>query len=418
VLDAFAGIREAWPGAHLILEPLYRGRSGAVLEQVRRRGLSGCARTQRSLTAPPHRWDVLVEEIPGELPALMPLAVATMAGGTHAHGESGALAAAAIASGKPVVVTRRANFLDFPRSLLAQEGTVIEAAPRELGNLLKELIADGERHPLARRSAGPHDGAAARTFDAIRWKLPESPAIPRVHQAWRVPSLRDTVGCSRAWKIAARPFMTRRIGSWAALRERLGEPRSVLCLGNGPSSEDPRLRHATHDCLMRVNWRWAQRGFLAQPDIVFVGDAATVHKVPPCIFGVWDTSNEYAVLLRHLVTHGLRRMEYFTMERLSPIAAPRAWAARPTNGALMVLAGAALQPERLIIGGMDLFLHRDGRYPGDVRSRNQYCHAHSRETDLAIIRQALEDYRGEVVILSDILRESLARHPELSHHGA
>ncbi len=105
------------------------------------------------------------------------------------------------------------------------------------------------------------------------------------------------------------------------------------------------------------------------------------------------------------------------MERLSPDAAPNAWPARPSNGALMVLAGAALQPERLIIGGMDLFLHPDGRYPGDLRARNDYAPVHNRDTDLAIIQLALDRYRGEVLILSDILHESLARQRELCHHG-
>src|SRR5580698_10181903 len=116
------------------------------------------------------------------------------------------------------------------------------------------------------------------------------------------------------------------------------------------------------------------------------------------------------MLLRHLVTHGLHWMEYITMERLSPIIRDMGWQARPSNGALMIVAGAALHAERLIIAGMDLFLNKDGRYAGDFHSQNQYSHVHSRETDLGIIDLALKSYRGEVVILSDILRDSLAQY--------
>jgi hypothetical protein len=167
-----------------------------------------------------------------------------------------------------------------------------------------------------------------------------------------------------------------------------------------------------HDCLIRVNWRWRERGFLVRPDIVFVGDAATIHKAPPCIFGLWNVKLEHAMLLRHLVTHGPIAMEYFTAERLSPLATEQRWPVRPSNGALAIVTAAALAPERLIIGGMDLFRHPDGRYPGEGRSRNEYATAHQLETELAIIDLALRDFRGEVVILSGILRDHLERHRE------
>jgi hypothetical protein len=160
---------------------------------------------------------------------------------------------------------------------------------------------------------------------------------------------------------------------------------------------------------MRVNWRWLDRGMLTQPQVVFVGDAATIHRVPPCIFGLWNKPIESAMLLRHLVTQGPRRMEYITIERLSPLIGDRTWPARPSNGALMIVAAAGIAPERLIISGMDLFQHAAGRYPGDTVSTNAYTRVHHRDTDLALIDAALRDYTGELVILSDILREALAR---------
>ncbi len=262
---------------------------------------------------------------------------------------------------------------------------------------------------------GDYAGAAAALgalSAALRALPPPVPAGALVGPAWQVPTLRDRVGQSWPWKAVAPLLMLRRIDGWERLRERLSRPRCVLCLGNGPSSEDPRLAAVGYDCLIRVNWRWRERGFLVRPDIVFVGDAATIHKAPPCIFGLWSVKLEHAMLLRHLVTHGPIAMEYFTVERLSPLAAEQRWPVRPSNGALAIVTAAALAPERLIIGGMDLFRHPDGRYPGEGRSRNEYSTAHKLETELALIDLALRDFCGEVVILSRILRDHLERYRE------
>ena len=257
---------------------------------------------------------------------------------------------------------------------------------------------------------GP-DEAPECVLKTLRPLLPPVARVP-VAEAWLKGTLRDRIGQSRLWRSASRWWATRRIDDWETLRERLGRPRAVLCLGNGPSSEDTRLAELAHDCLMRVNWRWRGRGLLARPQMVFVGDATTVQKVPPCVYGFWNRPIESAMLLRHLVTQGPRRMEYITLERLSPLIGGRMWPARPSNGALMIVTAAGLAPERLIIGGMDLFQHPEGRYPGDRLSRNEYARAHSRDVELALIHLALRDYQGEVVILSDILRESLARYRE------
>jgi hypothetical protein len=254
--------------------------------------------------------------------------------------------------------------------------------------------------------------AAIAALSASLRDLPAAPAGAPVGPAWQLPTLRDRAGQSRAWQAAAPLFMRRRIDGWERLRERLSRPRSVLCLGNGPTSEDPRLAQVAHDCLIRVNWRWRERGFLDRPDIVFVGDAATIRKAPPCIFGLWSTTLEHAMLLRHLVTRGPGAMEYFTVGRHSPLAAEQRWPARPSNGALAIVTAAALAPERLIIAGIDLFRHPAGRYPGAARSRNDYATAHRLDVELALIDLALRDFRGEVVIVGDILREHLERHRE------
>lgn len=290
-----------------------------------------------------------------------------------------------------------------PLALLALGLDDASVAP-QLADTVRAAGAGVRRVVLAGHSA---DDGARRALAALHDLLPDSPALPPVAQAWRVASFRDRVGRSRLWAKASTLLSRRRIDDWDALRARLGSPRSVLVLGNGPSSEDPRLAAVEHDCLIRVNWRWRARGLLTDPDLVFVGDAATMTRIPAAIFGFWNVALERGMLLRRLATRGPAPIEFVTMERLSPIIRDREWPARPTNGALAVLTAAALQPQRLTVAGIDLFRHPDGRYPGDVLARNDYSHVHAMGTDLAIMRLALRDYRGELVVLSEILRREL-----------
>jgi hypothetical protein len=218
----------------------------------------------------------------------------------------------------------------------------------------------------------------------------------------------DPLARTRAWAWITPYLASRRIDDWDALRRRLGEPRSILCLGNGPSSEDPGLLQLGHDCLMRVNWRWRVRRFLDRPDVVFVGDTRTVVKSRACLFGFLDETLERIALLRRLLTRGPRRMEYFTMRRISPLIRDGKWPARPSNGALMVAAAAALHPARLVIAGIDLYRHPSGAYPDEPLVANEYAHAHRREVEVAIIARALSGFTGKVIIIGKPLQQALA----------
>ena len=262
----------------------------------------------------------------------------------------------------------------------------------------------------------PAGAADTPTVEELRALLPPpithaSTALPAFAPPWQAPTLRDRAGQSRLWRSVSPWLARRRHDDWASLRARLGEPQTVMCLGNGPSSEDPRLASIAHDCLIRVNWRWLERGFLARPDIVFVGDAATLHRAPPCIFGLWSIPLEHAMLLRHLVLRGPRAMEFVTLERLSPLAAVSRWPARPSNGALAILTAVGLAPRRIVIGGMDLFAHPAGRYPGAPDARNDYSTVHSRDVELDLIAHALASFDGEGEIVGDILRDALSHRP-------
>jgi 3-deoxy-D-manno-octulosonic-acid transferase len=406
VLDAFAGARHGHPGLRLFLEPRSADRRQRLRKEIETRGWTPIARLA-SEPMPEGPWDVLITDSPSDPQILLSLATTVVAGGTFKSEARGAYVAAAISAGAWALVGPHRDFQDVPWRLSAASPLACPVEFADLGGALRSAVR--ELHPAVPGVTG----VSARTHEAISAILPESPELPRVAQNWKVPTWRDKCGSSRIWRSAASALMKKRIDRLEDLRARFAHPQSVLCLGNGPSSEDPRLADLAHDCLIRVNWRWLSRGFLVHPQIVFVGDAATIYKVKGAVFGLWNVSLEYGMLLRHLTTRGPRRMEYFTMERTCPLVRDRQWPARPTNGALMIAAGAALAPERLIIAGVDLYLHPDGRYPGDLLGENQYGRPHTRDTDLDIIRAALADYKGEVLILSDALRTALNAKDEV-----
>jgi 3-Deoxy-D-manno-octulosonic-acid transferase (kdotransferase) len=202
-------------------------------------------------------------------------------------------------------------------------------------------------------------------------------------------------------------FRAHRIDSLAALRRRLGACDTILCLGNGPSSEATEIRDVRYDVLFRVNCRWKDRGGPDRPQVVFTGDSSCLRAVPDAILAFRTVDEERRLLVRHLLGVPRRLLSYMTVERLPVSLVERRWPARPTNGAAMVSTAAALGPRRLVIAGIDLFQHPAGAYPGDPVTPNDYLLMHDRETELAIIELALRRFPGEVVLLSEPLRCAL-----------
>jgi hypothetical protein len=327
-------------------------------------------------------------------------------------------------------------------------GLVVTSTCRHTDRLLREMFPDDKALPLPAATFAPHwmrrinvqhlvtlDGghtlsagwhraiaqrrlpvtavdmtssdAGASQFAALDRVLLRGPSLPPVAQDWRMPTWRDRLGQSRGWQLASLLVDGGRIDSWDELARALNNPRKILCLGNGPSSEDPRVHAVNHDCLVRVNWRWRERGMLTRPQMVFVGDPATISEVNGAIFGLWNCDLEQGMLLRHLWVRGLRTMRYVTMERLCPVIRDGNWPARPSNGALMVAAAAALHPDELTIAGIDLFASLEGRYPGDPVGTNAYSRVHTRDTDIAVIGAALAGFQGKVTIIGDALRDAL-----------
>lgn len=197
------------------------------------------------------------------------------------------------------------------------------------------------------------------------------------------------------------------LDSWGQIARALGQPRSILCVGNGPSSEDSALADLACDCLFRVNWVWQTRALLTRPQIIFTADP-DVPPAPPEALIAFPTRTDANRILGFYRGAGiLSRIGYVVLPELpSPLSA-KPWPLRPTNGALMIAAAAQLQPERLAIAGIDLYQHPAGKYPGETVEANDYDAIHSRDNDLDAIALALADFHGELVVVGNQLRDAL-----------
>jgi hypothetical protein len=225
------------------------------------------------------------------------------------------------------------------------------------------------------------------------------------------PRRMDALSRTALGRIVVANRSARRIDGWESLRKRLGCPDTILCLGNGPSCEDPRLKKLAYDALFRVNWRWRERGILNRPDMVFVGDLATTARLSSCVFGFRTIAWESEMLLRHLLFHlSLKKLEYFTYERVAHDLRDERWPRHPTNGVVMVATAVGVGPKKIIIAGMDLYEDPAGRYPDDRIGDNNYPQMHSREVEVEALRSVLARFSGETCILSEPLRYALSSH--------
>jgi hypothetical protein len=203
----------------------------------------------------------------------------------------------------------------------------------------------------------------------------------------------------------------RRIDGVNGLSERLNRPQTIMCLGNGPSSEDPRLMEHGHDVLFRTNHAWMGRGFLTHPDVVITGLRTSMRKVRGAIFGIYGQSWERVFHMQR----GLKLLrdpaEYFLTDHFGQNKQERNqenhW---PTAGAIMISVAVDLQPSKLIIAGIDMFQHEKGAYPEDKATPNDFAPAHSFDCDKNHIMQSLARYEGELVILSEVLRANWHGH--------
>lgn len=187
--------------------------------------------------------------------------------------------------------------------------------------------------------------------------------------------------------------------------EALGRPQTILCLGNGPSSENPALFDMRYDALFRVNHRWLERGLFVAPDVVFTGGMPTLRAVRGAIFGLKTRNAEAKLAAMRFFDPFAGRTRFFNVHDISPALGDFDWGVfRPTNGAAMLAAAVALEPARLIVAGIDLFQHAAGSYPSGTVTENAYAPGHSRDAECSFLMQLFDTCRGELIIIGDVLR--------------
>jgi hypothetical protein len=328
-------------------------------------------------------------------------------------------------------VFERARWWRFPVILVGGTAQDLGRTEPPLLGAVDHFLVRNEEAATALRARG----VVAARIDVVRSPAdsgsvgPETPdpvtdrcvalLLPLLHFDWAALGTSRPQGSAR-WLnrlLDSRPgrlalqIRAHRIDSLDALRATLGPCDTILCLGNGPSSEDAGVSTISFDWLFRVNCSWVSRGRLTQPHVVFIGDGRCLRLLEGCVFG-FRTVEEEARFLTDRLRHGrLRRLRYLTVERLPVSINECRWPARPTNGAAMVAMAAALEPKRLVIAGVDLFEHPSGAYPGDAATPNDYLLMHDRRTELAILDRALRRFRGELTVLSDPLARGLGLRP-------
>lgn len=206
-------------------------------------------------------------------------------------------------------------------------------------------------------------------------------------------------------------LLTRRkyheVRSLEALQERLGRPNTILCLGNGPSSEAPELAGLAWDCCFRVNHSWLGRGRGLDPQLVFTSARTSIETLDErLLLGFPSRGFTQTTLKRYLLDR--RRLSYFCAEALGTVDFAGFDKHVPTNGAVMLATAVALAPARLIVAGIDLFNDPAGAYPGDRSTPNAYTVYHDRALEQAFIVDRLAAYRGQLVVLGQVLRAALA----------
>jgi hypothetical protein len=314
--------------------------------------------------------------------------------------------------GIPVIVTRsrmsEAQSRPASRAGMARMIDWWEPADQEARLALAGLGVDAVR--IAASLSDEHQPMAPESLGVLRRLAARRPPIRRPLQRLVLAAIDDP----RLRRFVA--LRARRLDSLDAFRHALGAPGTIMCLGNGPSCEDPLLADHICDVLFRVNYRWRGRGKFTAADVVFTGQKRTLFSVHPPIFA-FQTRRAEGQLVTHQIFNPLcRRMTYVTLERLGIVKGD--WdAIRPTNGATMIAAAVALKPRKLVIGGIDLFEDPAGAYPGDSATPNTYVPVHDPQLEIRFILETLAEFKGELVIAGDVLKARWSEFRSRLAHG-
>lgn len=196
--------------------------------------------------------------------------------------------------------------------------------------------------------------------------------------------------------------------SFEQVQETLGHPSSILCLGNGPSCEDSDLLEIKYQSLFRVNHRWLERGQFTSPDVVFTGALDSVLKTGRDILYVFITGERASRIIMKASSQ-LEELSYcnaydlgFPLDSFLPY--------QPTNGVIMLYFAVMLQPDQLTIAGIDLYRDPRGCYPDDNDMPNDYTSAHNDQKELEIILSILGEFKGQLTIIGDSLKNEYTRN--------
>ncbi len=257
------------------------------------------------------------------------------------------------------------------------------------------LVGHGEDQFPPEAAADILDGALLRAIKQRSIMRAERPGVGRwLARLTRDPARRGLL----AWRL-------RRYVNADELVDALDRPQTILCLGNGPSSEDSALLDLHYDALFRVNHRWLERGLFAEPDVVFTGGMPTLWKIRDAVIGLKTRNAEAKLAAIRLLDPFAGQSRFFNVQDITPELENFDWGAfRPTNGAAMVAAAIALKPSRLVVAGIDLFQHPAGSYPNDAELENAYAPGHSRDVECRFLMQLFDKFRGDLTIVGDVLR--------------
>ncbi len=184
-----------------------------------------------------------------------------------------------------------------------------------------------------------------------------------------------------------------RIADLEDLKRRLGRPRMILCLGSGPSSNDPAALAAAAeaDAVFRVKHRWLDEGRIRRADVVFTGASETARRLPEAILMAQDRRAAARIFRDRFWRLRRERLRLGVVADVAPgFSGVFPDGARLTNGAAMLSTAVALEPEKLVVAGVDLYAHPDGAYPGDRRTANAYAPAHDAARERAHALAMLE----------------------------
>ena len=200
----------------------------------------------------------------------------------------------------------------------------------------------------------------------------------------------------------------RRLSSFADINRSLGRPDSILCLGNGPSSEDPQIADGEYDAVFRVNHRWLARGYFTQANAVFTGAVESVISVGTDSLYVF-INPERAMRMVMRARQQVPRLSFTNAQELGfPLAELAPY--QPTNGLIMLYFAVKLNPPTLTVAGIDLYRDPRGAYPDETTTPNHYTSAHDEDREVAMLLELLASYRGELRIVGDKLASEYERY--------